>query len=625
MVAAAQQFGDHHSANAAAGGGGGNVWSNAIWNKYDAANSNAFYSSTPATVDVTMLFDASATNATSSPTANVDWTTNLFSNVRVNVHEKTPPPGTAVLGTASATFGVPSAASSGYAHIPSTAARPYDALRQPPPPSCTAGNSAAATAYFYAGMPLAAAQCAMQRGVAAQQLQQQLQGSHSRSTCGRQQQPHPINCGAPPRPTTLLKPSSGSKSANRMMVSDATNTPSSDAGTPTSGSSGGQMPKNPKLYKTELCRSWMDSGRCNYGERCQYAHGETEKRPIPRHPKYKTEACQSYHKTGYCPYGPRCHFIHNEEPHMLAQLVAQNAMATAAAATKNVGNATNANAVAVSSPQRCVQQQQQQSAALVMSPAKLPLGTPPMAQASQRPPLGVATPLLPTGQLPQQIPIQHFGHQQAKLSGDSKQRKLCNSVGDSPVPSSIDSGTDSPLDSSFSPGLDYEDAFRSPLSPNALRRSLKAAGGSASYGHLPGYRSAVGPTPVPATRQSAATSFGAAVTGASATPLSTVAGMSAPTLASDWANNSLSKGISALAFTPDAPLQSAGPHTSPSSVANDSGIGSIFSSGANSPGTPPGASIGGSPPEMSASWTPTSAAAIGGRLPIFERLSNGPL
>lgn len=108
--------------------------------------------------------------------------------------------------------------------------------------------------------------------------------------------------------------------------------------------------------------------------------------------------------------------------------------------------------------------------------------------ASQRPPLGVTNPLLPTGQLPQQIPIQHFGHQQAKLSGDLKQRKLCNSVGDSPVPSSIDSGTDSPLDSSFSPGLDYEDAFRSPLSPNTLRRSLKAAGGSASYGQLPGKR-----------------------------------------------------------------------------------------------------------------------------------------
>ncbi|CAK5087487.1 unnamed protein product [Meloidogyne enterolobii] len=28
--------------------------------------------------------------------------------------------------------------------------------------------------------------------------------------------------------------------------------------------------KNPKLYKTELCRSWMETGRCNYGER--YSH-----------------------------------------------------------------------------------------------------------------------------------------------------------------------------------------------------------------------------------------------------------------------------------------------------------------------------------------------------------------
>lgn len=75
----------------------------------------------------------------------------------------------------------------------------------------------------------------------------------------------------------------------------------------------GQTPvKNPKLYKTELCRSWVDSGRCNYGDRCQYAHGDAEKRPVPRHPKYKTEACQSFHQSGYCPYGARCHFIHNE-------------------------------------------------------------------------------------------------------------------------------------------------------------------------------------------------------------------------------------------------------------------------------------------------------------------------
>jgi hypothetical protein len=83
--------------------------------------------------------------------------------------------------------------------------------------------------------------------------------------------------------------------------------------------------KNPKLYKTELCRSWADSGHCNYGERCQYAHGDAEKRPIPRHPKYKSEACKSYHQSGYCAYGARCHFIHNEDAHVLAQMVAANA------------------------------------------------------------------------------------------------------------------------------------------------------------------------------------------------------------------------------------------------------------------------------------------------------------
>lgn len=32
-----------------------------------------------------------------------------------------------------------------------------------------------------------------------------------------------------------------------------------------------QQPKNPKLYKTELCRSWMDHGRCNYGDRFAFS------------------------------------------------------------------------------------------------------------------------------------------------------------------------------------------------------------------------------------------------------------------------------------------------------------------------------------------------------------------
>uniref|UniRef100_A0AC34G657 C3H1-type domain-containing protein n=1 Tax=Panagrolaimus sp. ES5 TaxID=591445 RepID=A0AC34G657_9BILA len=189
------------------------------------------------------------------------------------------------------------------------------------------------------------------------------------------------------------------------------------------------IPKNPKLYKTELCRSWMDHGRCNYGERCQYAHGTDEKRQIPRHPKYKTEACSSYHKTGYCPYGPRCHFIHNEDPALLRQLIAQNA----AAMGTTVGIATP---------------QQQQSHHLQSGQHQ-----PCQRQYSTILPIG-SRPSLP--QTPQQQQQQYFV------------QKQLGSDGESPIPSSTDSGSESPL-GSFSPGLE-ESLCR--LSPTSFRRSL---------------------------------------------------------------------------------------------------------------------------------------------------------
>jgi hypothetical protein len=85
-------------------------------------------------------------------------------------------------------------------------------------------------------------------------------------------------------------------------------------------------------YKTELCRSYHETGFCKYGEKCQFAHGYDEIRSLNRHPKYKTILCRTYHCTGYCksneiflifqffffrcfckgPYGPRCHFLHDE-------------------------------------------------------------------------------------------------------------------------------------------------------------------------------------------------------------------------------------------------------------------------------------------------------------------------
>jgi len=64
------------------------------------------------------------------------------------------------------------------------------------------------------------------------------------------------------------------------------------------------------LYKTEYCRSWRETGACRYGNKCQFAHGEHELRPVLRHPKYKTEVCRNFSETGTCPYGTRCRFVH---------------------------------------------------------------------------------------------------------------------------------------------------------------------------------------------------------------------------------------------------------------------------------------------------------------------------
>jgi len=64
------------------------------------------------------------------------------------------------------------------------------------------------------------------------------------------------------------------------------------------------------LFKTELCQSWIETGSCRYGSKCQFAHGKVELKPVIRHPKYKTEICKTFSTTGQCPYGKRCRFVH---------------------------------------------------------------------------------------------------------------------------------------------------------------------------------------------------------------------------------------------------------------------------------------------------------------------------
>ncbi|CAG7846772.1 SubName: Full=Uncharacterized protein {ECO:0000313/EMBL:CCA74111.1} [Serendipita indica DSM 11827] len=75
---------------------------------------------------------------------------------------------------------------------------------------------------------------------------------------------------------------------------------------------GGPSAHNRKigLYKTEICRNWEEKQSCRYGVKCQFAHGPSDIRTVPRHPKYKTEICRTFWVTGNCPYGKRCCFIH---------------------------------------------------------------------------------------------------------------------------------------------------------------------------------------------------------------------------------------------------------------------------------------------------------------------------
>ena len=71
------------------------------------------------------------------------------------------------------------------------------------------------------------------------------------------------------------------------------------------------------LYKTELCRKFMETGSCHYGPLCRFAHGEKELRLVSKKAqmifkkKKRNELCSNYHIEGMCLYGDRCICIHD--------------------------------------------------------------------------------------------------------------------------------------------------------------------------------------------------------------------------------------------------------------------------------------------------------------------------
>jgi len=84
---------------------------------------------------------------------------------------------------------------------------------------------------------------------------------------------------------------------------------------------GGGGPASPQ-WKTTLCKNYQEDGRCEFGARCQFAHGQLELRTLAQNylqlnPQYKTILCSHFAEggSGNCPQGNNCQFSHG--PHEL--------------------------------------------------------------------------------------------------------------------------------------------------------------------------------------------------------------------------------------------------------------------------------------------------------------------
>ena len=71
----------------------------------------------------------------------------------------------------------------------------------------------------------------------------------------------------------------------------------------------GEKKKDPK-YKTELCKTFTETGKCPYGFKCRFAHGKEELSKKTLCNNYKKKSCKTFSELGYCPYGSRCSFKH---------------------------------------------------------------------------------------------------------------------------------------------------------------------------------------------------------------------------------------------------------------------------------------------------------------------------
>ncbi|KRX39309.1 Zinc finger protein 36, C3H1 type-like 1 [Trichinella murrelli] len=75
---------------------------------------------------------------------------------------------------------------------------------------------------------------------------------------------------------------------------------------------------NLALYKTRMCRYFVNGPGCRFGSSCFFAHNLVELRPsMYRNFLYKTEPCRNLRTWGHCKYGPRCLYLHGDEQFLI--------------------------------------------------------------------------------------------------------------------------------------------------------------------------------------------------------------------------------------------------------------------------------------------------------------------
>ena len=81
--------------------------------------------------------------------------------------------------------------------------------------------------------------------------------------------------------------------------------------------------ENVPKFKTEMCKNIVAYGTCVYGEKCQFAHSESELRSRPEF-ENRVVLCRNYMETGFCPYNDRCRFIHEKASVLSEKVMKRN-------------------------------------------------------------------------------------------------------------------------------------------------------------------------------------------------------------------------------------------------------------------------------------------------------------